>query len=66
MAEPLGGAKRCACGPELLERLGPKASLASGEAADRGKAWHQTGADLYGFDPTGFDQPSDRLVADIA
>jgi hypothetical protein len=32
-----------------------KASLALGEASDRGEAWHQTGADFYGFDPTGFD-----------
>jgi len=32
-----------------------KVSFASGEAADRGEAWHQTGADFYRFDPTGFD-----------
>ena len=32
-----------------------KASLALGEAADRGETWHQPGPDFYGFDPTGFD-----------
>jgi hypothetical protein len=32
-----------------------RASIASGEAADRGKARHQTGADFYGFDPASFD-----------
>ena len=35
-----------------------KGSLASGEAADRGEARHQPGANFYGFDPTGFDQAS--------
>lgn len=43
-----------------------KASLASGEAADRGEAWQQTGADFYGFDTTGFDQPSHGLIAYVA
>jgi hypothetical protein len=41
--------------PELLERLAPKASLASGEAADGCEAWHQTSADFHAFDPTAFD-----------
>jgi hypothetical protein len=44
-----------ALGPELLERLAPKASLASGEAADGCEAWHQTSADFHAFDPTAFD-----------
>jgi hypothetical protein len=48
-------AESCASDRNCWSGLRLKASFASGEAADGGEAWHQTGADFYGFDPTGFD-----------
>jgi hypothetical protein len=43
-----------------------KGSLALGEAADRGEARHQPGADFHGFDPTSFDEPPHGLIAYVA